>query len=205
MDHHEGRKMEEFVEDTMGDPRRIMEQWKPQRIDELPDAFCGDRRLATATHDAVMEPKLLDVTIKYGDKIHAITASGGVSVSGCKGQCVMSMCRRAGPEFSDALGMETIPPILQDIIVYLQLVAHQRSAKSVIGLLLVAAASYCIWLERNNRTFKNTRRSPKEIRDIIVVIVRLKLLTCRFKNTAKVNELLARWKMPKNFRSYGIS
>ena len=41
MDHHEGRKTREFVEDPMAVPRKIMEQWNPQRIDELPDAFCG--------------------------------------------------------------------------------------------------------------------------------------------------------------------
>ncbi|KAI7757932.1 hypothetical protein M8C21_007668 [Ambrosia artemisiifolia] len=41
MDHHEGRKTEERVDDPMVVPRRIMEQWKPQRIDELPEAFCG--------------------------------------------------------------------------------------------------------------------------------------------------------------------
>ncbi|GKB28874.1 hypothetical protein Tco_0868275 [Tanacetum coccineum] len=41
MDHHEGRKTEEFVEDPM-----------------------GDGRLPTATHDAVIEPELLDVTSK---------------------------------------------------------------------------------------------------------------------------------------------
>nr|GEZ40144.1 hypothetical protein [Tanacetum cinerariifolium] len=32
------------------------------------------------------------------------------------------------------------------------------------------------------QTFKNIRRSPKEIRDIIMVTVRLKLITFRFKN-----------------------
>nr|GEY36726.1 hypothetical protein [Tanacetum cinerariifolium] len=47
----------------------------------------------------------------------------------------------------------------------------------------------------------NFLRSSEEIRDMIVVTVRLKLLICRFKNTARVNELLARWKMPKNLRS----
>ncbi|GJX73459.1 ulp1 protease family, C-terminal catalytic domain-containing protein [Tanacetum coccineum] len=35
------RKTKEFVEDPIGDPRRIMEQWKSQLIDELPAAFCG--------------------------------------------------------------------------------------------------------------------------------------------------------------------
>ncbi|KAK6145267.1 hypothetical protein DH2020_022087 [Rehmannia glutinosa] len=34
-------RTEEFVEDPMVVPRRIMEKWKPQRIDELPEAFCG--------------------------------------------------------------------------------------------------------------------------------------------------------------------
>ncbi|KAF7121440.1 hypothetical protein RHSIM_Rhsim13G0071100 [Rhododendron simsii] len=41
MDHRKGQKTEEFVEDPMVVPRRIMEKWKPQRIDELPEAFCG--------------------------------------------------------------------------------------------------------------------------------------------------------------------
>lgn len=43
MDHHEGRRTEEFVEDPMIVPRRIMERWKPQCIDELPEAFCGNK------------------------------------------------------------------------------------------------------------------------------------------------------------------
>ncbi|GKC97015.1 hypothetical protein Tco_1162457, partial [Tanacetum coccineum] len=81
--------------------------------------------------------------------------------------------------------------------------AHQRNIRSVIGRLLVAAASYCIWIERNCRTFKNVRYTPEEVRDNIITIVRLKLLTCRFKNTTMVNELLARWKMQRNFRLYG--
>ncbi|CAK7331272.1 unnamed protein product [Dovyalis caffra] len=41
MDHYEGHRMEEIVEDPMEVPRRIMEGWKPQLIDELPEAFCG--------------------------------------------------------------------------------------------------------------------------------------------------------------------
>ncbi|GAB2274457.1 Allatostatins [Cleaved into: Allatostatin-1 [Dionaea muscipula] len=41
MDHYEGWKTEEIVEDPMVVPRRIMERWKPQLVDELPDVFCG--------------------------------------------------------------------------------------------------------------------------------------------------------------------
>uniref|UniRef100_A0A6V7QWR5 anthranilate synthase n=1 Tax=Ananas comosus var. bracteatus TaxID=296719 RepID=A0A6V7QWR5_ANACO len=41
MDHEEGRQTEQVVDDPMQVPRRIMENWSPQLIDELPDAFCG--------------------------------------------------------------------------------------------------------------------------------------------------------------------
>ncbi|GJR59307.1 putative RNA-directed DNA polymerase [Tanacetum coccineum] len=98
--------------------------------------------------------------------------------------------------------MELISPRLHDIISYLQPIAHRRNARSVIDRILVAAAAYFIWVERNNRVFKNSRRSPEELHDAIIVTVRLKLLTFRFKNTTAVQDILARWKMPSSFRLY---
>ncbi|KAL9235359.1 hypothetical protein vseg_010122 [Gypsophila vaccaria] len=41
MDHRTGKRTEEYVEDPMSVPKQIMEDWKPQLIHELPDAFCG--------------------------------------------------------------------------------------------------------------------------------------------------------------------
>ncbi|XP_048420628.1 anthranilate synthase alpha subunit 2, chloroplastic isoform X3 [Pyrus x bretschneideri] len=41
MDHREGCRTEEIVEDPMTVPQRIMEGWTPQLLDELPEAFCG--------------------------------------------------------------------------------------------------------------------------------------------------------------------
>nr|GMD73412.1 anthranilate synthase alpha subunit 2, chloroplastic-like isoform X1 [Ipomoea batatas] len=41
MDHREGKRTETFEEDPMVIPRRIMDKWKPQRLDELPEAFTG--------------------------------------------------------------------------------------------------------------------------------------------------------------------
>ena len=48
MDHEAGSRREEIVEDPMSVPRKMMEEWKPQLLDELPEAFCGKA------------PKLLD-------------------------------------------------------------------------------------------------------------------------------------------------
>ncbi|GJR61141.1 reverse transcriptase zinc-binding domain-containing protein [Tanacetum coccineum] len=63
--------------------------------------------------------------------------------------------------------------------------------------------SYFIWMERNNRLFKKVKKKPEEIRDMVMIIVSLMLLTLRFKNKLKVAELLSRLKMPSNFRLYG--
>lgn len=43
MDHERGSLVEEIVDNPMVIPRRISESWKPQLIDELPDAFCGNK------------------------------------------------------------------------------------------------------------------------------------------------------------------
>lgn len=43
MDHEEGRLTEKVVDDPMEIPRSISEGWKPQLLDELPDAFCGKK------------------------------------------------------------------------------------------------------------------------------------------------------------------
>nr|GEX33303.1 hypothetical protein [Tanacetum cinerariifolium] len=87
-------------------------------------------------------------------------------------------------------GMDLVPYNLQDILSFLQPIAHRRTATSVIGQLVLAAYSYFIWLEHNNRLFKNVKRSEDELRDIIMVTIRLKLLTFRFKNTDMVRHLL---------------
>ncbi|GJR95644.1 homeodomain-like protein [Tanacetum coccineum] len=99
--------------------------------------------------------------------------------------------------------MDTVSPVFHDILLYIQQIAKKRTAKSVFGKLIMAATSYYIWIERNNRLFKNVKRSPDELRDLIMVTVRLKIMTFRFKNTTSATRLLERWKMPRNFRLYG--
>nr|GFC29404.1 hypothetical protein [Tanacetum cinerariifolium] len=62
----------------------------------------------------------------------------------------------------DLAGIDFVSPIFHDVIMYLQLMENKRTARSVFGKLILAASAYYIWMERNNRFFKNTRRSPEE-------------------------------------------
>nr|GEW53090.1 RNA-directed DNA polymerase, eukaryota [Tanacetum cinerariifolium] len=105
--------------------------------------------------------------------------------------------------FSSKQKGEVVPLMLQDIVTHLQPMAKKQTAKSIFRKLLVAATSYHIWIERNNRLFRNAKRSSEELRDIIMVTVCLKIMTFRFKNISNVIRLLERWKMPKTFRLYG--
>ncbi|GJS45306.1 putative reverse transcriptase domain-containing protein [Tanacetum coccineum] len=89
------------------------------------------------------------------------------------------------------VGMDAVPPILDNILGWFQPMGNKRTIQNIVGKIMFAAASYFIWLERNNRLFKNNRRTPKELRDAIVVTVHLKLTTFRFKNKAKVHSLLS--------------
>ncbi|GJU36268.1 hypothetical protein Tco_1184622 [Tanacetum coccineum] len=100
-------------------------------------------------------------------------------------------------------GMDTVSHNLHDIIDCLQPMARKRITRSIISKLVLAASLYFIWIERNNHLLKNSKKSPEEVIDIIMVTIRLKLITFWFKNTSMVNLLLARWKMPKPFRIYG--
>ncbi|GJZ09343.1 hypothetical protein Tco_0543626 [Tanacetum coccineum] len=98
--------------------------------------------------------------------------------------------------------MERVAPVLEDIIAWLLLIGAKRSFNNGVGKLLFAAATYFIWSERNNRLFKNQRRTPEDIRDLFMVTVRLKLVTFKFKNKPRIAKMLLEWKMPSNFRLY---
>ncbi|GJT43643.1 hypothetical protein Tco_0952358 [Tanacetum coccineum] len=64
--------------------------------------------------------------------------------------------------------MDVVPSTAQDIVSHLLPLSNKRTAKSIIGRLVLAAAAYFVWIERNNRLFKKIKRPPKEIRDLIM-------------------------------------
>ncbi|GJY12343.1 putative reverse transcriptase domain-containing protein [Tanacetum coccineum] len=67
--------------------------------------------------------------------------------------------------------LDDIPPLLHLVVIHLILISSQRTTRSIIGRLVVAATTYLIWLDRNNRLFKNSRRSLEDIRDMIMVTI----------------------------------
>jgi hypothetical protein len=95
-------------------------------------------------------------------------------------------------------GLTDIPSSLENVVHHLAPMASSRSVRSVVSKLLLAATSYFIWQERNNRIFKQQRQSESQVIDVIKATVRLKLLTCRFKRRANVLSFMRVWRVPSS-------
>ncbi|GJU81527.1 hypothetical protein Tco_1283892 [Tanacetum coccineum] len=84
---------------------------------------------------------------------------------------------------------DSITVIVDSIIPF----AKRRSIRSVIAKLVVAACSYFVWQERNFRLFKSQKRM---VIDCIKSSVRLKLLSCTFKNSKDALVFQRLWDLP---------
>ncbi|GKE33425.1 hypothetical protein Tco_1452747, partial [Tanacetum coccineum] len=87
--------------------------------------------------------------------------------------------------------MPSIDSIIHDIIPF----AKRKSSRSIIAKLVVAATTYFIWQERNNRMFKKSKRSVEQVADCIINVVRFKLLSCKWKKSKAVCDIIGLWNL----------
>ncbi|GKD89801.1 RNA-directed DNA polymerase, eukaryota, reverse transcriptase zinc-binding domain protein [Tanacetum coccineum] len=64
---------------------------------------------------------------------------------------------------------------------------------SIIRRLGFAASVYLIWQERNNRIFKDEKRSPKELAESLYDTIRMRLMSLKVKMSKAVLEAQERW------------
>ena len=99
--------------------------------------------------------------------------------------------------------MDSIPPRMDDILAFLIPISKGRSAHSIIARIVLAATTYFLWMERNMRLFKKKFSTADQIVQAIYSIVRLKLVTFKFKKmTTRSLLLLDRWKLPTTCLSH---
>ncbi|GKA69828.1 reverse transcriptase domain, reverse transcriptase zinc-binding domain protein [Tanacetum coccineum] len=81
--------------------------------------------------------------------------------------------------------MDQIPPRFVDIGAYLIPISKGKSVVSVISRLLPGAVSYHFWMDRNSRLFKKKLSTVPHIVQVISSMVRLKLVSFKFKKASK--------------------
>ncbi|GJS24837.1 hypothetical protein Tco_0453469 [Tanacetum coccineum] len=94
-------------------------------------------------------------------------------------------------------GMDSISHWLADVIAFIVPISKGKTVISILSRIVVAATSYYIWLKRNGRLFKKKTSSPDQIVQVILSMVRLKLVTFKFKKmSTRSHLLLDQWKIP---------
>ncbi|GKA75562.1 putative RNA-directed DNA polymerase [Tanacetum coccineum] len=111
-------------------------------------------------------------------------------------ECIFSL--QVWSQLQVFTGVPNMPSSLDLIVDILKPISRKRSARNVIVKLVFAASCYFIWQERNNRLFKNQKRSEDQVIEVIKSTVRLKLLSCKFKKTKKVEFFMHLWKLPSS-------
>ena len=95
-------------------------------------------------------------------------------------------------------GMDVVPPLLEDVLMFIMPISKGRSVVSILSRLVLAATTYHLWIERNSRLFKQKKSTVDEVVQVIISTVRLKLVTFKFKKiTPRSRILLDKWKIPR--------
>ncbi|KAJ0481420.1 hypothetical protein HanIR_Chr13g0642361 [Helianthus annuus] len=93
--------------------------------------------------------------------------------------------------------MDTVHNSWDSIYDHLERYAKSTSARHIIGKLVVSAAAYFVWQERNQRLFSSRKRNAIKLIEVILATVRLKLQSMRFKRTNQIHGILQEWSLPR--------
>ncbi|GJV62601.1 putative RNA-directed DNA polymerase, eukaryota, reverse transcriptase zinc-binding domain protein [Tanacetum coccineum] len=80
--------------------------------------------------------------------------------------------------------LNAIPPRMEDSIAFLIPLLKGRSIFSIIARIVLAATTYYLWIEQNSRLFKKKISITEQVVQVICSIVRLKLVTFKFKKVS---------------------
>ncbi|GJS50261.1 hypothetical protein Tco_0600382 [Tanacetum coccineum] len=92
--------------------------------------------------------------------------------------------------------LEDLSCVCAEIISGISIRKANNTLWSIIQRLVLGAAIYFIWRERNFRLFRNMERSNDAVFDNIVDTVRLKLLGLNIKRSVKSDTAAAIWRLP---------
>ncbi|GJY23445.1 hypothetical protein Tco_0397103 [Tanacetum coccineum] len=99
--------------------------------------------------------------------------------------------------------IENFPDKWEDVMAAMIQLKHNRSIKSILRRITVAACVYFIWNERNKRLFTNEKKDSNELITDLVNYIRLKLACLTIKRTNQTEEVCKAWKVDLNVRIGG--
>ena len=95
----------------------------------------------------------------------------------------------------EAAGMRGVSSKWSDIVAWLLPISKENKVTTIVGRLVVAASTYFVWQEYNNRIDGKGGRQPDGVAQVILDMVRLKLASIRFKKSIRVDQMKRTWKI----------
>ncbi|MFS7899834.1 hypothetical protein Hanom_Chr00s082009g01794331 [Helianthus anomalus] len=92
--------------------------------------------------------------------------------------------------------MESVSGTWAEIMSWMNQKSNMQAPENIISRLVLSAASYLLWQERNNRLFSRNHRTEMVIAREIIRKVRLRLLSFKFKWRPGIRRLLEKWQLP---------
>ncbi|XP_071715240.1 uncharacterized protein [Rutidosis leptorrhynchoides] len=110
---------------------------------------------------------------------------------------LFSECIYANKVWKKAVAFTCLPMVSNWKVVcnYLMPTAGRNTVNMVVAKLVFGAVVYAIWQERNNRLFKKFHHSKVKLFEDVFSTVRLKLMSIKFKNSAKVERMKTTWQL----------
>ncbi|XP_022039954.1 uncharacterized protein LOC110942484 [Helianthus annuus] len=92
--------------------------------------------------------------------------------------------------------MDTVPGSWASILAWMEQHSNSNTLDRVVCKLVVAAATYFIWQERNNRLFNRIHGSVSQVAEKIKHIVQLRLMDFKLQKHVDYNRVVTRWQIP---------
>ncbi|GJS40164.1 hypothetical protein Tco_0565207 [Tanacetum coccineum] len=92
-------------------------------------------------------------------------------------------------------GISGVSSQWDDIMLWLLPISKSNTVISIVGRLIVAATSYFLWRERNDRIHGKGDKKVEQVSKYVESSVRLKLASIKFKKNARVRKLMETWKL----------
>ncbi|MFS7982761.1 hypothetical protein Hanom_Chr10g00966601 [Helianthus anomalus] len=83
------------------------------------------------------------------------------------------------------------------IMQWMELNDNSRTLEHIVCNILVAASTYFIWQERNNRLFSQVQRNASVLSKVIIDTVWLRIMGFRISRDPKQKKLVDRWMISK--------
>ncbi|GKE48380.1 hypothetical protein Tco_1479638, partial [Tanacetum coccineum] len=156
---------------------------------------CGVQKIRSMSTILLIEFGMIGIENAKVDW-HKVIWTSLISINHLFFEC--SYLRTVWSEMKKNAELNSIPDKWEEIVAFMTEAKHNRSIKSLLRRITLAAYVYFIWCERNKRFFTSEKRCIKVLIEEIILHLRIKLASLNVKSARQIAEVSMKWKVHMN-------